>query len=99
MERKLSEARKIAIKKGIIKSGEELQISQAKNKRFVIIKDGKRINFGVWPFSGSGTFIDHNDNKIRDAWRARHSKILLKDGTPAYMSKDSPDYYAWRILW
>jgi len=99
MDRKLSEARKIALKKGIIKSPEELQISKAKNKRFVVIKDGKRINFGVWNFSGKGTYIDHNDNKLRDAWRARHSKILLKDGTPAYMSKDSPDFYAWRILW
>ena len=99
MDRKLEEARKIALKKGIIKSPEELQISKAKNKRFVVIKDGKRINFGVWNFSGKGTFIDHNDSKLRDAWRARHSKILLKDGTPAYMSKDSPDFYAWRILW
>jgi len=100
MDRKLSVARSIALKKGIIKSPEQLQISQAKNKRFVIINNnGKRVNFGLWPFSGSGAFIDHMDIKIRDAWRARHSKILLKDGKPAYMSKDSPDYFAWRILW
>jgi hypothetical protein len=99
MDRKLSEARKIALKKGIIKSPEELQISEAKNKRFAIKYDNKTINFGLWPFSGEGTFLDHGDEKIKKAWRARHSKILLKDGTPAYMSKDSPDYFAWRILW
>ena len=96
MDRKLSEARKIAKSKNIAGT---IEISKAK-KRFVIIRpDGKRINFGLWPYSGEGTFIDHGDEKIKKAWRARHSKILLKDGTPAYMSKDSPDYFAWRILW
>ena len=100
MDRRIGEARKIALKKGIISSPEQLQISRAKNKRFVIIRpDGKRINFGLWPFSGAGAFIDHKDVKIKRAWQARHSKILLKDRTPAYMSEDSPDYYAWRILW
>jgi len=98
MDRKLGEARKIALKKGIIKSPEELQISQAKNKRFAIKYDNKTINFGLWD-GGNHAFIDHRDEKLKKAFRARHSKILLKNGTPAYMSKDSPDYYAWRILW
>lgn len=98
-ERKLDIARAIALRKRIINSGSELQISNAKNKRFAIIKDGHTINFGLWPFSGKGSFIDHGNNKIKLAWRARHSKIMLKDGTPAYMNKNSPDYYAWHILW
>ena len=97
-DRKLSEARKIAMAKGIIKSPEELQISKAKNKRFAIKYDNKTINFGLWPFSGKGSFLDHGDEQIKKAWRARHSKIM-KDGTPAYLNKTSPDYYAWRILW
>jgi broad specificity phosphatase PhoE len=96
MDRKLAEAKKIAKSKGI---AGEIQISKAKNSRFVIIRpDGKKINFGFWD-GGNHAYIDHGDIKKRKAWRARHSKILLKDGTPAYMSKDSPDYYAWRILW
>jgi hypothetical protein len=95
--RKIKEAQAIAKSKNIAGT---IEISKAKNKRFVIIRpDGKRINFGLFPFSGEGTFLDHGDEKIKKAWRARHSKILLKDGTPAYMSKDSPDYFAWRILW
>jgi len=98
MDRKLSEARKIAKSKGIIKQDDELQISNAKNKRFVLIKDGKRINFGVWEYSGKGTFLDHRDEKLKDAWRARHSKIM-KNNKPAYLDKTSPEYYSWNILW
>jgi hypothetical protein len=97
-ERKINTARKIALKKGLISNPEELQISKAKNKRFSVKIDNKTINFGVWPFSGEGTFIDHRNEKIRKAWRARHSKIL-KEGKPAYLNKLSPDYWAWHILW
>lgn len=96
--RKLEVARKIAMAKGIIKSPKELQISKTKNKRFAIKYDNKTINFGLFPYQGQGAFIDHADEHIKKAWRARHSKIM-KDGKPAYLDKTSPDYYAWRILW
>jgi len=99
MDRKLSEARQVALKKRIISSPEQLQISTAKNKRFVIInKDGKRVNFGLWD-GGNHAYIDHKDEKLKKAWRARHSKILLKDGTPSYLKVGTPEYYAWNILW
>jgi hypothetical protein len=99
MDRKLKEARVIALNKGIIKLPEQLQISKAKNKRFVIVtNDGMRINFGQWMFSGKGTFLDNRDEIIKKAWQARHSKIM-KAGKPAYLDKTSPEYYAWRILW
>jgi hypothetical protein len=100
MDRKLTVARALAINKRIISSPDQLQLSTAKNKRFAITnKDGKRVNFGLWPFSGAGTFIDHNDNKVQSAWRARHSKILLKDGTPSYLKPGTAEYYSWNILW
>ena len=86
-------------KKKNIKNWETLDVAEAKSKRFSIISpSGKKINFGLWPFSGEGTYIDHRDNKIREAWRARHSKIL-KDGKPAYLDKESPEYYSWHLLW
>lgn len=94
-DRKLAQARAVAKNKGI---KEEINISNAKNKRFSVIVDGKTINFGLYPFSGKGTFLDHKDEKIREAWRARHSKIL-KEGKPAYLNKNSPEYYSWNILW
>ena len=47
--------------------------SKAKGKRFYVIYNGKKINFG----SDVGqTFIDHGDNKKKKAWVARHSKIM-----------------------
>lgn len=98
-ERKINTARKIALAKGIIKSADELQISKAKNKRFVLIKDGKRTNFGFWDNSGSHAFIDHKDTKLKSAWIARHSKIQLKDGRLAYKVKDTPEYLSYNILW
>jgi hypothetical protein len=100
MDRKLSEARQVALKKRIISSPEQLQISTAKNKRFVIInKDGKRVNFGLWPYSGQGSYIDHSNSMLRDAYRSRHSSIVLKDGKQAYLKVGTPAYYAWNILW
>ena len=98
MDRKLKQAQDIAISKKIISTPDQLQISKAKNKRFVLIKDGKRINFGLWDGVGHA-FIDHKDDKIKLAWIARHSKIKLKDGRLAYKVKDSPEYLAYRILW
>jgi hypothetical protein len=94
-DRKLNIVRGIAKKKGI---KEEINISNAKNKRFSVRYNGKLINFGVWPYSGNGTFIDHNNNDIREAWRARHRKIM-KNGKPAYLQKDSAEWWSWNLLW
>lgn len=96
MDRKLALVQKIAKEKGI---DGEISESKAKGKRFSVKINDKSISFGSWPYSGKGTFIDHGDKKLRDAWKARHEKILLKDGTPAYKDKSSPSYYAHRLLW
>jgi hypothetical protein len=98
MSRLLSEAKKVAKSKNII-NWDTLEISKAKDKRFSIKSPtGKLINFGLWPFKGQGTFLDHKDDKIKENWRARHSKIM-KDGKPSYLNKESPEYYSWSILW
>jgi hypothetical protein len=98
MSRLLSEAKKVAKSKNII-NWDTLEISKAKDKRFSIKSPtGKLINFGLWPFKGQGTFLDHKDDKIKENWRARHSKIM-KDGKPSYLNKESPEYYSWNILW
>jgi hypothetical protein len=96
MDRKLAVVQKIAKDKGI---DGEISESKAKNKRFAIKVDGKTVNFGSWPFKRDGAFIDHKDEKLRAAWKARHEKIMLKNGTPAYKSKTSPDYFAYNLLW
>ncbi len=96
MDRKLSVVQKIAKDKGI---DGEISESKAKGKRFTIVYNNKIINWGSWPYTGKGTFIDHKDEKLKNAWRARHEKILLKSGKPAYLDKSSPSYYAYNLLW
>jgi hypothetical protein len=98
MDRKLKVALDIAKNKNI-KNWETIAIADAKNKRFSILSpSGKKISFGVWPYSADGTYIDHKDEKIRKAWKARH-KMIMKDGKPAYLDKESPEFYSWSILW
>lgn len=70
--------------------------SQAKNKRFYVIYQGHIINFGL---KGGSTFIDHNDENKRKAWRARHSKIVNSDNIPAHLVKSQSSYWSWNLLW
>ncbi len=97
MYRKLATVRRIAKELGI--QG-VIENSDRTNKRFMItLDDGTVIHFGQWLYKGRGTFIDHHDEQIASAWRARHSKIMLKDGEPAYLNIYSPSYYSWHLLW
>lgn len=74
---------------------QSLSKSPRAGKRFMIQHENAFIHFGAWP---AKTFLDHQDSQIRDAWRARHSKIM-KQGKPAYLDKTSPEFYSWNILW
>jgi len=94
-DRKLMIVRAIAKKKGF---KEEIFLSRAKDKRFAVLVDGKIINFGLYPYKGKGTYIDHKDDKLKEAWQARHRKIM-KDGKPAYLNRNSADFWAWNLLW
>lgn len=96
--RKLINARNVALQQKLIKNKDDLKISTRKGKRFMINTPSGWIHFGVYPFK-IGTYLDHGNDKIREAWRARHSKIKLKNGNIAYKDPQSPEYYAWRILW
>jgi hypothetical protein len=97
-DRKLSQAKREA-KNMNIKNWKTLEISTRKNKRFSIESpSGRTVHFGLWPFKGHGTFLDHKDVNIRDAWRARHSKIMI-DNMPAYKNPESPEFYSWYVLW
>lgn len=99
MDRKLETAKKIARDKKI-KNWESLSVSTSKNKRFSIISpSGRKIHFGLFPFSGQGTFLDHGDAKLRKNWKARHTKIENKEGKKAYLNPESPSFYSFNILW
>lgn len=85
----------ILYRKALKHGATEFGISRAKNKRFYVVYNGRRINFGS---KFGSTFIDHYDINKRTAWLARHSKIL-KQGSPAYLDITSPEYWSWNILW
>lgn len=96
-DRKLNIVKNIAKNKGI-KNWDTINISNVKNKRFSIITpNNKKIHFGLYPYK-NGTYIDHKNKILRKNWRARHIKIL-KDNKPAYLNKESPEYYSWNLLW
>jgi hypothetical protein len=82
--------------KAINLGASDFGISNVKNKRYFVIYNGKRINFG----SKSGkTYIDHKDDKKKDAWYARHNKIINKAGEKVINKKDSPSYWSANLLW
>ena len=73
----------------------EFGLSKTKNKRFYVIYNNTKINFGS---KVGKTYIDHHDDNKRKAWRARHINIL-KDGKPAYKNKMSPEFWNWNLTW
>jgi hypothetical protein len=86
--------------------------STRKGKKYMVVSpNGKTIHFGAIKngipmdqykdSTGVGLYskYDHNDEKRRDNYRARHSKIKIKDGSYAYKNKDQPSYWSWHFLW
>lgn len=78
--------------------GVRLAESQRQGKRYQITRaDGKVIHFGL---KGGTTYLDTGDKQMRAAWYARHSKILSQHGSRvAIGDRNSPAYYAAKILW
>jgi hypothetical protein len=65
-------------------------------KKYYIEYNNKKIHFG----SDVGkTYLDHGDETIRNAWRARHHKIKNKNGEYVYKLKTSPSFWADNLLW
>jgi hypothetical protein len=74
----------------------EFGISKTKNKRFYVVYDGKKINFGC---KTGSTYIDHHDDIKRKNWFARHSKIKNKNGQYVINLKSSADFWSHILLW
>ena len=88
----MDDLRKKAYKLGATEFG----VSNRKDKRFYVVYNNKKINFG----SKTGmAYIDHHDELKRKNWKARHSQIKNKDGVPFYKIPESPEYWSYRINW
>jgi len=72
-------------------------LSDTKTKRFYVIYNNRKINFGS---KVGHTYIDHKNELLRKNWRKRHSKIIRSsDGTPFYLIKESPSFWSYNLLW
>lgn len=81
------------------------------HKYTAIMDDGTRVHFGhqdyeqyrdsVPPSMGGGKWSnrDHGDAGRRRNYRARHSGVKTKGGTPAYKKKYSPSWFSYHFLW
>lgn len=83
-------------KKALSLGASEFGPSDKENKRFYVIYDGEKIHFGA---DGAVTYYDYKDNKMRNAWKARHSKIRNKAGKYVIELKSSPSYWSSNLLW
>ena len=82
--------------------------SKAKNKKYSVVTPRKKtINFGDMRYqqyrdqTGLKLYshLDHNDPVRRANYRRRHRGIKKKDGSKAYLDKESPAYYSYFYLW
>ena len=70
--------------------------SKAKGKKWYVVYDSRRINFGA---AGMSDYTIHKDKERQRLYKARHGSIRLKDGRLAYKVKTSPAYWSYWILW
>ena len=83
--------------------------SNVKNKKYsvYVMKDGKKrlINFGDIRYQhfkdklGHYKNLDHNDPERRRRYLKRAKGIKDKEGNLTYKNKNSPNYWAVKILW
>lgn len=64
-----------------------------------ILSDSEKIKSVHFGDSTSQTYAEGADENKRNAYIARHSKILLKDGTRAIDKKYSPAWFSFYTLW
>lgn len=82
--------------------------SPKKHKKYrAILTDGnmaKYVDFGDKRYQqyedkiGLYSHLDHLDKKRRVNYRARHSAILSKSGTPSYKIPYTPAFFSWHYL-
>lgn len=88
---------KVKAKAKKLKIEGEIYLSDRKNKKLKILTpSNKWVHFGA---KNSTTFIEGASEKKRNSYRARHSKIILKDGRRAIDVKYSPAFLSWNLLW
>lgn len=82
--------------KSLTLGAKDFKVSTRKAKKYMVLYNDQWIHFGA---RGMSDFTIHKDEDRRRRYKARHSKIQMSNGTPAYLVKSSPAYWSWNILW
>ena len=64
--------------------------------KILTIANNKKIHFGNCNYED---FLIHKDNSRRQNYRKRASSITDKDGKLTYNDKNSPNFWAYHLLW
>lgn len=75
---------------------ESVELSDRPNKKIKVVINGKTIYFGD---KNSQTYLEGADKQKRDAYRARASKIYLKDRSRAIDHVYSPAWLSYHVFW
>lgn len=75
---------------------QDVQLSPKPDKKIMVVINGKKIHFGA---KNSYTYLEGADNKKKESYQARASKITNKNGEYTYKIKYTPNYLAYHVLW
>ena len=75
---------------------EEVKLSNRPNKKLMVLINDKWVHFGQ---KHSITFIEGADEKKRDSYRARASKITRKNGEYTYQIFPTANFLSYHLLW
>ncbi len=82
--------------KSIQLGASDFGVSRVKNKKYYVIYNGKRINFGDSRYED---YTIHKDKTRKDNYLKRHKAIRLKNGNFAYLDRTRPAYWSYNLLW
>ena len=88
----MDELRKKALSLGATDFG----ISKVKNKKYYVIYNGKKINFG---HSAYEDFTTHKDPERRKRYLARAKKITDGDGKLTWKNKNKANFWSTHLTW
>lgn len=75
---------------------EDIINSWRENKKYAVFYNNKWIHFGDVRYQD---YTTHRDKNRRDSYRSRAAGIVNKYGQHTYKNKNSPNFWAYHLLW
>ena len=74
----------------------DVGLSDRKDKKIMVVIDGKKIHYGA---KDSVSYIEEPNEKKRQSYQNRSSKIKNKAGEYTYLIKYTPNFLSYCSLW